>query len=54
MTIPNEMYIDGGWVGASDGCVLDVIDPASEEKVDTVPVATGADLDRALEAADRG
>jgi len=48
------MYIDGGWVGASDGCVLDVIDPASEEKVDTVPVATGADLDRALEAADRG
>ena len=53
MSIPNLMYIDGEWVPASDGATLDIIDPATEEKVDTIPVATEADLDRALDAADR-
>ncbi len=53
MSVPNELYIDGQWVGASDGGRMDVFDPATEERIDTVPVATEADLDRALEAADR-
>lgn len=53
MNVPNQMYIDGGWVEASDGARLDIIDPATEEKVDSVPVATAQDLDRALAAADR-
>jgi succinate-semialdehyde dehydrogenase/glutarate-semialdehyde dehydrogenase len=48
------MYIDGRWVGASDGKTTDIIDPATEEAVDTVPVATAGDLDRALAAAQRG
>jgi len=52
MAIPNKMYINGEWAPASDGGTLDVVDPATEEKVDTVPVATASDLDRALEAAD--
>lgn len=52
MSIPNEMYINGAWVAAPDGGTLDIVDPATEEKVDSVPVATAADLDRALEAAD--
>ncbi len=54
MDKPNLMYIDGQWVGASDGKTTDVIDPATEKVVDTVPVATGPDLDRALSAAERG
>jgi succinate-semialdehyde dehydrogenase/glutarate-semialdehyde dehydrogenase len=48
------MYIDGEWTLSSDGALLDIIDPATEEKIDTVPVATVADLDRALAAAARG
>ena len=54
MTIHNNMYIDGEWVEASSGERLDVINPATEETIDSIPVATPADLDRALAAADRG
>ncbi len=54
MDRPNLMYIDGRWVGASDGKTTDIIDPATEEVIDTVPVATATDLDRALGAAERG
>lgn len=54
MQVPNEMFIDGEWVPASDGARREIINPATEEPVDTVPVATAADLDKALEAADRG
>ncbi|HNR35464.1 MAG TPA: NAD-dependent succinate-semialdehyde dehydrogenase [Candidatus Hydrogenedentes bacterium] len=53
MTIPNLMYIDGEWVAASDGCTLNIVNPATEEAVDTIPMATETDVDRALEAADR-
>ena len=52
MNVPNLMYIDGEWVAASDGRTLDIVDPATEETVDTIPVATEADVDRALEALD--
>jgi succinate-semialdehyde dehydrogenase/glutarate-semialdehyde dehydrogenase len=48
------MFIDGKWVPASDGARREIIDPATEEPVDSVPVATAEDLDRALEAADLG
>ena len=51
--IPNRMYIDGAWCAASDGGLVDIVDPATETAVDAVPVATDADLDRALGAADR-
>jgi len=54
MWVPNEMFVDGEWVSASDGACREIINPATEEAVDTVPVATAADLDKALEAADRG
>jgi succinate-semialdehyde dehydrogenase/glutarate-semialdehyde dehydrogenase len=52
MGLPNLMYIEGEWMTASDGATLDIVDPATEERVDTVPVATAIDLDRALQAAD--
>lgn len=51
--VPNQMYIDGRWVPASDGATIDIVNPATEEVVDAVPRATAADLDAALGAADR-
>ena len=53
MTVPNLMYIDGDWTPASDGAKIDIINPADGKKIDTIPVATKDDLDRALESADR-
>ncbi len=53
MTAPNQMYIDGEWVNASDGATIGIVNPADETVVDAVPAATALDLDRALEAADR-
>jgi succinate-semialdehyde dehydrogenase/glutarate-semialdehyde dehydrogenase len=50
---PREMYLDGAWVPAGDGARMSILNPATEEVVDSVPVATAADLDRALAAADR-
>ena len=54
MTVPSDLYINGEWRPASDGARTDVIDPATEKIVATVPVATEADLDDALAAADAG
>lgn len=54
MTAPNDMFIDAEWSVASDGAREDIVNPATEETADSVPVATTADLDRALAAADRG
>jgi acyl-CoA reductase-like NAD-dependent aldehyde dehydrogenase len=44
-------YIGGDWVPASNGQTWDVINPASEEVVCTVPYGTGADVVRAIDAA---
>lgn len=46
-----EMYINGEWVGSSDGQTTEIINPASGEVVDSVPMATAADAERAVEAA---
>ena len=54
MQIPNDMYIGGQWTPAADGKRLEIINPATEEVVDSVPAATPADLDAALTAADAG
>ena len=54
MTARCGMLIDGRWVGATGRSVIEVIDPATEDVVGTVPVATRADLDAALDAAQRG
>ncbi|MEZ5184171.1 MAG: NAD-dependent succinate-semialdehyde dehydrogenase [Candidatus Nanopelagicales bacterium] len=51
---PNNLYIDGQWREASDGARVDVLDPATEEAVTSVPVATTADVDEALSAAQAG
>ncbi len=46
------LYIDGGWRKSAE--TLPVLNPADETVVGAVPVASRADLDDALAAADKG
>jgi acyl-CoA reductase-like NAD-dependent aldehyde dehydrogenase len=48
-----RMWIANEWVGAADGRVFDVVNPATEEVLDTAPRAAAADVDRAVAAAAR-
>ncbi|HPQ68603.1 MAG TPA: NAD-dependent succinate-semialdehyde dehydrogenase [bacterium] len=54
MRVPNQLLINGHWKDAADGRRIDVIDPATEEAVDSVPAATPADIDEALASAAAG
>ncbi|MFM7569859.1 MAG: aldehyde dehydrogenase family protein, partial [Betaproteobacteria bacterium] len=49
-----QLLIDGKWCDAAAGQSLPVINPATGETIGRVAKADRADLDRALEAADRG
>ena len=49
-----KMLIDGQWVPSGDGRVLNVKNPGTGEQIDTAPVATSADVERALRAAVQG
>ncbi|MBN1947726.1 MAG: NAD-dependent succinate-semialdehyde dehydrogenase [Bradymonadales bacterium] len=53
MEIPHQLYLNGQWRDSSDGATVEVIDPASEETIDSVPVATAADVDLALDSSAR-
>ena len=48
------LYIDGEWLGADGRDTHDVLNPATGAGQAALPLATEADLDRALEAAQRG
>ncbi len=49
-----SLFIDGTWGAAAGGRTIDVVNPATGDKIGTVPHASISDLDRALEAADKG
>ncbi len=49
-----KMLIDSQWVAASDGKWHEVRNPGTGEVIDTVPLATLQDAERALQAAQRG
>ncbi len=49
----HRMLIDGKWVDSSEGAFIEVEDPATEEVFERVPRASVADLDAAVQAADR-
>ena len=49
-----KMLIDGQWVAAADGKTQAVSNPGTGGAIDTVPVATAADVQRALQAAEQG
>ncbi len=50
-TTPRRMLIGDAWVDAASGATLDVIDPASEQFLTTVPAGDSEDIDRAVRAA---
>lgn len=55
MSYPStQLFIDDQWTDSADGRSLDVRNPADGTVIGTVAHASTADLDRALEAADRG
>ncbi len=49
-----ELFIDGKWTQGTSGKTQDVINPATEAVLGTLPHASNADLDAALAAADKG
>lgn len=52
---PNvSLLINGDWTGAAAGRTIPVVNPATGDQIGTVPHADRADLDRALEAAEKG
>src|SRR5579863_2360226 len=48
------LYIDGEWLSGGDRESEQVINPATEKPLATLPHASRADLDRALAAAEKG
>ena len=54
MTTPNQMYVNGQWRDASDGGTINIVNPATEEIVDTAPSATAVDISDALAAVEAG
>lgn len=54
MSAPSQLFIDGTWRPASDGEVIEIIDPATEEVVGSVPRATSDDVEEATQAAAKG
>jgi succinate-semialdehyde dehydrogenase / glutarate-semialdehyde dehydrogenase len=46
-----QCYIDGRWVDADDGSTIDVTNPATGEKLGTIPRCGAAETRRAIEAA---
>ncbi|KIG07635.1 NAD-dependent succinate-semialdehyde dehydrogenase [Caballeronia concitans] len=49
-----RLYINGEWCDAEGGATIDVLNPATGEKIGTVARASIGDLDRALAAAKAG
>ncbi len=48
------LFINGAWRASSDGATIPVRNPATQEVIADLPVATRDDLDEALAAADAG
>ncbi|MBW5808041.1 aldehyde dehydrogenase family protein [Burkholderia sp. COPS] len=46
-----HLFINGEWIGASERETAPVINPATQIEIGRVPLATAADLDRALQVA---
>ena len=49
-----QLFIDGAWTKAANGGTIPVVNPATGETIGTVAHAEKQDLDRALEAAEKG
>ena len=49
-----SLFIGGSWKLGEGRDLLPVLDPASGQTIAEVPLASAADLDEALDAADKG
>lgn len=47
---PLYLFINGEWIGASERDTAGVVNPATRQELGRVPLATSADMDRALSA----
>ena len=48
---PKQFYVNGAWVDALGNDTLDVINPATEQPINTIAMGNVADVDRAVAAA---
>ena len=48
-----DIYVDGQWVPSAGTGTIDIVNPATEEVLDTVPEGAGEDVDAAVAAARR-
>jgi betaine-aldehyde dehydrogenase len=48
-----KLFIDGAWVDAVEGGLINVVDPATEHTFASIAAGTAADIDRAVVAAKR-
>ncbi len=51
MKAHDGMYIDGAWRPAAGQDVIEVVNPADEQVIGTVPAGTAEDVDTAVRAA---
>ncbi len=51
MQVHNDLYIGGAWVAATSDDVIEVVNPATEEVIATVPAASTDDANAAVAAA---
>ena len=51
MHVHSDLYIGGEWVAATGSDVIEVVNPATEQIIATVPAASPDDADRAIRAA---
>ncbi len=51
MSNRQKFYINGEWVASSTGETLEVINPATEEPIDSIAMGGPADVDAAVAAA---
>jgi aldehyde dehydrogenase (NAD+) len=49
----DQLYIEGAWVDSDGTATVDIVDPATEKTIATVPQATRTDVVRAIAAARR-
>jgi aldehyde dehydrogenase (NAD+) len=51
MIVRDAFFVDGNWVRADGGEMIEVVNAATEEVMGSVPAGTAADVDRAVRAA---
>jgi aldehyde dehydrogenase (NAD+) len=51
MHVHSDLYVGGEWVPATGSDVIEVVNPATEQVIATVPAASTGDADRAVSAA---